>query len=346
MTSLRTLEVPRVLRIGSGVLGELPALVAGHFDLGRVAVVTGPGPSRVHGERVAESLGARVRPTAEGSLREAAALAAEAIAEQWTLLVAVGGGRVIDTAKLTAARTGLELVSVPTTAAHDGLSSPVATLTDPDGRRRSHAARMPAGVVLDTDVLSRAPARTLRAGVGDLLSNLTAVMDWRAADARGHDAFDEFAAMIAESAARPALELCDPVAGEALDLLARGLVMSGLAMATAGTSRPCSGAEHLVSHSLDAVLQDGAALHGEQVALGVLLAATAHGEMERELRKALSTTGLPTTPRDLGVDRGTMLRAVVEAPATRPERWTVLSEVVTDAASAAHLCDEAFGVGW
>lgn len=350
-TAVRNLHVPRVLRIGRGALPELPRLVSQGFDLEKVCVVTGQGPSHPYGAAVAGSLQVAgvpvvVRPVTEGSLTEAATLAAEAIGGGWSLLVAVGGGRVIDTAKLTAARTGLELVSVPTTAAHDGLSSPVATLIGHDGLRRSHAARMPAGVVLDTTILRQAPARTLRAGVGDLISNLTALLDWREADRLGLDVYDEFAAMIAESAARPALDLLDPTDDAALEQLSRGLVMSGLAMAAAGTSRPCSGAEHLVSHSLDALLGRGAALHGEQVALGCLLAATAHGVLDREVRKAFLACQVPTSPAELGISRRTMVAAVTQAAATRPERWTVLSSAVTGEASADALCREAFGVAW
>ena len=265
----------------------------------------------------------------EGRLDQAADLAALVIAEEVTLLVAVGGGRVIDTVKLAAARTGTDFVSVPTAISHDGISSPVASLVPKSGARCSYAATMPDGIIVDIGVIASAPARTLRAGVGDLVSNLTALMDWRRADELGHARFDAFSAMIAEHAARPVLDLDNLDLPESLELIAKGLLMSGLAMAAAGTSRPCSGAEHLISHSLDERKGERAAMHGEQVALGCLVAAAAH---ESPLRAALMTffirLGLPTQPSDLGITDHDLADAVRAAPATRPERYTILSDTL------------------
>jgi glycerol-1-phosphate dehydrogenase [NAD(P)+] len=134
--------------------------------------------------------------------------------------------------------------------------------------------------------------------------------------------------MIAENAARSLLDVerLDDV--DAHETLAKALLLSGLAMNAAGTSRPCSGAEHLISHSLDEMLGDGGAgLHGEQVALGTLVAATAHeSPLAGELRALYERVGLPTGPADLGLDEATLLDALAAAPSTRPDRYTVLSE--------------------
>jgi glycerol-1-phosphate dehydrogenase [NAD(P)+] len=63
---------------------------------------------------------------------------------------------------------GADFVTVPTTLAHDGISSPVASL-DTNGRKVFHAAATPTGIVVDTRIIWSAPPRTLRAGVGDLV---------------------------------------------------------------------------------------------------------------------------------------------------------------------------------
>jgi glycerol-1-phosphate dehydrogenase [NAD(P)+] len=248
-------------------LASLGSLLVDHgFDTGTVLIGSGRGPSQAFAAVVRDSCAAAGMKVVEqtdlaGQLTQAAELASVIISSQVTVAVAVGGGRVIDTVKLATARTNTDFVSVPTTMAHDGISSPVASL-DTDGRRVSHAAAMPAGIVVDTSVIGQAPPRTLRAGVGDLASNLTAILDWQLADAAGEDRYDAFCGLIAESAARPALDISDLRSASDHEVLAKGLLLSGLAMAAAGTSRPCSGAEHLISHSLDVVLADRAALHG------------------------------------------------------------------------------------
>lgn len=347
----RQLVVPSLLQVGSGCLGEVATLLADHrFELQRPVIVgCGSGPSRNFADRVVASLrGAGIRVIElcglEGRLDQAAAAAASIIEEDVGTAVAVGGGRVLDPLKLAAARTGIDFVSVPTTLSNDGISSPVASLTDRRGLRTTHPARMPFGVVVDLDAVGSAPLPTLRAGVGDLVSNLTACLDWRLADRLGHDRFDPYSAMIAESAARPALDLEDVESPKAHEVLAHGLILSGLAMEAAGTSRPCSGAEHLVSHAFDAGLEARAGLHGLQVGLGTLVAAAAHApDLHEELRLLFGRLGLPTCPEDLGVDRESAIDIVFGAPALRPERWTVLSRYADSRADVAELLDRAFG---
>jgi glycerol-1-phosphate dehydrogenase [NAD(P)+] len=331
----RTVELPRLLHVGAGCLHEVGSLLGDHdFDLGCVLLGSGPGPSRIFAEGVATSLrdrGVRVLHLSylSGRLDQAAATAGTIIEEGVTTAVAVGGGRVIDTLKLAAARTGVDFVSVPTTVSNDGISSPIASLVGRDGRRCSHAARMPCGIVVDVTAIGSAPASTIRAGAGDLVSNLTACLDWRLADREGHEQYDAFAAMIAESAARPILDLEELSSAASHAVVAEGLLLSGLAMAAAGTSRPCSGAEHLVSHALDAQLGPRAALHGEQVALGCLVAAAAHEWSQAPvLLRTFRRLGLPTCPEDLGISREQLVAAVSAAPGVRLDRRTILARFV------------------
>jgi glycerol-1-phosphate dehydrogenase [NAD(P)+] len=328
----RTVEIPRLLHVAEGCLGDVAPLLADHdFDLSCVLIGSGPGPSRVFADGVASSLrseGVRVLHVSHltGRLKQAAAIAGTIIEDGVTTALAVGGGRVIDTVKLAAARTGVDFVSVPTAVSNDGISSPVASLVGADGARSSHAARMPCGIVVDISAIGSAPPRTIRAGVGDLVGNLTACLDWQLAERDGYERYDAFTAMIAESAARPMLDLEELDSSMSHAVVAQGLLLSGLAMAAAGTSRPCSGAEHLISHALDVQLGARAALHGEQVALGCLIAAAAHEWSQAPvLLRTFRRLGLPTTPEDLGISRAQLVEAVLAAPRMRPGRWTVLS---------------------
>lgn len=347
--ALRTVCIPRLLYVGEDSLSAVAELVISHgFPTARTLVCSGDGPSLAFAATVVESLrraGLDVEQQTglTGRLPQVAEVAGRIIATGVTLVVAVGGGKVIDTVKVAAARTGTDFVTVPTTLAHDGISSPVASL-DTNGKKVSHAAAMPTGIVVDTRIIGSAPPRTLRAGVGDLVSNLTAILDWQLAAANGHDRFDAFSAMIAEAAARPALDLTDLHTPQSQGVLAKGLILSGLAMAAAGTSRPCSGAEHLISHSLDATLGRRAALHGEQVALGCLISARAHGSsLQAQLSELFGKLGLPVRPEDAGLTEDDLCAAVVAAPATRPDRYTVLDGLDLSEPVVRDLLREVFG---
>jgi glycerol-1-phosphate dehydrogenase [NAD(P)+] len=345
----RRIDLPRLLHVGSDCLADVPALLADHgFDVGEVHVGSGGGQSSAVARTLVEPLrdaGSEVVHHADvgGRYEDALALAAQISDSGATTLLAVGGGRVIDTVKVAAARTGAELVSVPTAISHDGISSPVASLFAQDGRRHSYAATMPAGIVVDVAVIGAAPPRTLRAGLGDLVSNLTAILDWQLAQRAGRDRYDAYSAMIAESAARSVLDLPDLDSPESHSRLAKGLLMSGLAMAAAGTSRPCSGAEHLVSHALDQLLGEGVAMHGEQVALGSLIAAAAHdSELLGTFGALYARLGLPMRPSDVSIAHDDVARAVQLAPATRPDRYTVLSQLDLSDAAVSKLLERAF----
>jgi glycerol-1-phosphate dehydrogenase [NAD(P)+] len=349
MTARRHLDLPRLLEVGDDCFGNVAALLQDHsFDLGRVYVGSGGGESTGVASGIVERLeegGAGVTrgPDLDGRFEEALALAAETIRAEVTTLIAVGGGRVIDTVKLAAARTGTELISIPTAISHDGISSPVASLFADDGQRHSYAATMPDGIIVDISVIGAAPPRTLRAGLGDLVSNVTAILDWQLAEHAGRERYDAYSAMIAENAARSVLDLVDLESAQSHERLAKGLLMSGLAMAAAGTSRPCSGAEHLISHALDGLLGEEAAMHGEQVALGTLVSAAAHASpLHSTLADLYSQLGLPMHPSDLSITRADMVRAVQAAPGTRPDRYTILTEQDLSGPAVEKLLDDAF----
>jgi glycerol-1-phosphate dehydrogenase [NAD(P)+] len=350
MRGLRGIAVPRLLYVAPAALRDLPRCLEPHFDLERVAVVTGTATSRALSRGLVEDLerrGSRVQVHAGvGARITDSALLLERLDESpVTLVVAFGGGRPIDVAKLAATRAGVDLVAVPTVLSHDGMCSPVASLIGADGARRSLGAAMPAGIVIDTDVVGAAPLRYLRAGVADLVSNVTAVEDWRRAEVARGEVVDEFAASIAVLSARSALEIGWPPDHDDLEVISRGLVMSGLAMEVAGSSRPCSGAEHLVSHALDALRGPSAALHGEQVALGVVVVSGLHDDGVADRTRALfARIGLPTTLQGWELDAATLVEAIQLAPSTRPDRYTILDETDLDVASVEKLVADLFPV--
>ena len=110
--------------------------------------------------------------------------------------------------------------------------------------------------------------------------------------------------------------------------LAEALVLSGLAMSTAGSSRPCSGGDHEILHAIDH-LYPGTAHHGELAGVGSLFTSWLRGDdkMARDIDACLTRHGLPRTPADLGLDAEQYARAVFHAPSTRPDRYTILEHL-------------------
>jgi glycerol-1-phosphate dehydrogenase [NAD(P)+] len=245
------------------------------------------------------------------------------------VLIGVGGGRAIDVAKFVGARRILPVVSVPTSLSNDGISSPVAVIRFRK-ETRSVGVNTPTAVLVDLEAITTAPVRNLKAGVGDLLSNISATNDWLKAYRKTHEHYDTVAALLAR---KPAFEMLD--AGEVnftdtsfLRVLAEGLVLSGIAMGIAGTSRPCSGAEHLLSHAYNELYPDSQSLHGEQVAMfGVFTSLLQEEPSWSAQAEFLKANELIAAPAELGLDFGKFKKVLALAPGTRPGRYTVLDEV-------------------
>lgn len=247
--------------------------------------------------------------------------------------VAVGGGTVIDVAKYSSFKASLPFVSVPTVASHDGISSSRASIKGTDASH-TYQARPPTLVIGDIETLVNAPSRFTISGACDLISNKTAVLDWQLSNRITGEHVSEYASALSNMTAnamingRTAIAL-DPI--ERTYTVFKGLISSSMAMCIAGSSRPASGAEHLISHRLDKLSQKPA-MHGEQVGLMAVLTMYLHGGNWRELQETLEIIGAPSKGEDIKVDEDTMVEAVISAQAIRPDRYTVLSAGVTEIA--------------
>lgn len=329
----RSVRIPRLLRIVQGV----PAAVASLAELAErpcryLAVHSGSASVTGYGTRVVDEarragLDVQELVAAANNERSVEEVVAGIASLRPDVVVGVGGGRLLDVAKMAAAKSTVDFLSVPTQASSDSICSPVAVIYTAEGRPRSLGARIPAGVVVDMDELRSAPVETWRSGLGDLVSNLSAVRDWRMAHQTREEPIDDFACLTAEAAAGSVIQPgADVTERDFQERLIRGLILSGIAMEMSGSSRPASGSEHLISHALDRIL-DRPRHHGLQVALGTVAAFLLRGEPCHELVRFFRTTGLPVLPQDLGISTDDFMMAVYQGRSTRPGRWTVLDAV-------------------
>jgi len=334
----RVVGTPLTIDIGSGTVAGLAPLLADRriSSGGHVAVVVGPGL----GEEIAETLHGRLDNaslwnTTAGGVEEATALARRLREGFYDALVGIGGGRTIDLAKFAATLSGLPMVAVATSLAHDGLASPVASLED-QGRKGSYGVQMPIAVMVDLDYVRRSDPALRRGGIGDVVSNLSAIADWRLAEQVRGETVDGVAVTFARTAATSIVHREDGIDDDAFLLaLAEALVLSGLAMATAGSSRPCSGGDHEILHAIDHLFPNTAG-HGELAGAASLFTAYLRGEngLCAGIDTCLRRHGLPRVPADLGLTVEQFADAVVHAPETRPDRYTILEHLSLDVVGA------------
>ncbi|MEU6818065.1 iron-containing alcohol dehydrogenase family protein [Streptomyces sp. NPDC046860] len=331
----RLIPSPVVVDIRPGALADLAAVLADEriSPSGRLAVAVSGGSGARLKERVAPQLpGATWYEVGGGTLDDAVRLADDIRGGHFDALVGLGGGKIIDCAKYAAARVGLPLVAVPTNLAHDGLCSPVATL-DNDAGRGSYGVPNPIAVLIDLDVIRAAPARFVRAGIGDAVSNVSAIADWELANRVNGEKIDGLAAAMARQAGEAVLRHPGGIAdNDFLQVLAEALVLSGIAMSVSGDSRPSSGACHEINHAFDLLFPQRAASHGEQCGLGAAFAMYLRGAHEESAHMAdvLRRHGLPVRPEDIGFTADEFVRVVEFAPETRPGRYTILEHLALE----------------
>jgi len=340
----RMIASPLMVDVRRGAIAGLHRLLAegGISTQGRVAVCVGPGQGEEIAGVLAPTLGeADVRPVTSGSVDAARDLAAELRKSSYDAVVGIGGGRTLDVAKYTADLLGLPMVSVATNLSHDGIASPVASL-EHEGRKGSYGVHVPLAVFVDLDYVEKAPPQMIRSGIGDVVSNLSALSDWRlAADERGEQ-IDGLAAAMARAAADAVLYRPDSIESEDfLTTLAEALILSGLAMAVAGSSRPCSGGDHEILHAVNQLYPD-VSNHGELAGIGALFCAFLRGDREQQacIDACLRRHRLPRVPGDIGLTNEQFAAAVAFAPQTRPDRFTILEQLALSEADVRKNVDE------
>jgi glycerol-1-phosphate dehydrogenase [NAD(P)+] len=309
----------RELRIGTGLLEELPEVLERLGVQGRVLVAGDATSIRDAGGRdvkaaALEVVGARfeVAPASLGADLHAdeatIASATEALAGA-AGVVCVGSGTAADVCKAATAEADPRpaLVLLQTADSVNGYADDVSVLLK-SGVKRTTPTRWADALLLDLDVLAGAPPAMTAAGFGDSIATWTAAPDWRLAGLVGMDAgWHPVPFALAGPPARALIDVADGLqshAPETLEVVARSLTASGLAIGLTGTTACLSGGEHLVSHLLD--MEAGArhgptALHGAQVGLATVLMAIVWDDL----------LGRETLP--VGVPDEAAVRAAVDA---------------------------------
>ncbi|MEV0728513.1 iron-containing alcohol dehydrogenase family protein [Polymorphospora sp. NPDC051019] len=327
----RTVSTPLAIEVRRGAVAELGALLADRRISagGDVALVVGPG----QGERIADLClpglhRADLFTVAGGTLDAANQLGDRLRERSYDAVVGIGGGKTIDTAKYAASRLAIPMVSVATSLANDGIASPVASLDHGTGKG-SYGTHVPIAIVVDLDFVENGPDRQTQAGIGDAVSNINAVADWELAHRVRAEPIDGLAVTLARTGAEALVNHPGKITDDGfLTTLAEALILGGISMAVCGSSRPASGGCHEISHAIDH-LHPGTGSHGEQVGLGALFCTFLRDEPERfgQLALCLRRHGLPVHPADLGLTDEQFVDVVAHAPATRPDRYTILEHL-------------------
>lgn len=214
------------------------------------------------------------------------------------VVYAVGGGLAVDGAKYVAAQQGLPLVCVPTALSVD------AFLTWASGYREAGCVRYaetkpPDELIVDFEVLRRAPQSIRAAGVCDVLSIATGLYDWEYAESKQANpefaSYDPHAAAVAKSILEAQLASAESAGRgepEGLRRLLECLALEVQLCNLIGHSRPEEGSEHYFAYAAEEALGKGLP-HGDLVGPGIVVAAHLQGQETEPLVEALGACNVP-----------------------------------------------------
>ncbi len=324
------IQVPGLLRIKPRALNKLGKYIK-QEGFTRIALFWGAGIKKLFWERIDisfESAGIRVlyEKDVDTNDIDIAFQTGKELPQEVDVAVAIGGGTVIDFCKYVAFSKQIPLYTVPTLISNDAFASPTSSLTV-DSTRRSVKTTVPYAVIVDTEAVKDAPPRYLYSGMGDLFCKTTAVFDWKLMYKKTGAPVNDFAATIATNAVDTFTYFDDKRTENLgyIGIIASSLLMTGMAMIIADSSRPASGSEHLISHAYDHVAKKPS-LHGLQVGVASYAVSFLQDSTHERVKRDITESGFFDFVKTCPLDRADFLKAVMMAPDMKENFYTILSE--------------------
>ena len=199
----------------------------------------------------------------------------EKIGDRDISVLSVGTGSVNDPCRLATANMGKKLCIFATAPSMDGFASDSSPIVD-KGFKFSYPAKSPEVIIGDTKVLASAPSALKSAGFGDMIAKYVAIIDWRVSELLTGEICCDRVCSLTREAVDELMTMADKVTANdehTAGKIFEALLKTGIGMSFTGTSRPASGAEHVISHLLECVeLRDGIIpnYHGDDVGVATL----------------------------------------------------------------------------
>ena len=198
-----------------------------------------------------------------------------ALAEKVESVLSIGSGSLNDICRLAAHKAGKPFAIFATAPSMDGFAANSAPITF-NNFKKSITCDAPKVIIGDTDILANAPAILRSAGLADIFAKYVALVDWKIANIAEKEHFcPNIAAMVRDVLEKTAnsAKIAEG-SPEAVGALMEALVLSGLTMTLEGSTRPVSGAEHIIAHFWEIKKMEQGEIsdfHGRKVGVATLL---------------------------------------------------------------------------
>ena len=166
------------------------------------------------------------------------------------LIIGIGSGVIQDLCKYVSFENKLPYIIVATAPSMDGYASNGAAMIT-GGMKVTYPAGLPKAIIADTEVLANAPIEMIQAGYGDIIGKFSALNDWKLSHCVNGEYFCDYIYNLTYEQIKRTLDLSEGILKrneQSIKTLMEALVIIGIMMSFAGSSRPASGSEHHLSH--------------------------------------------------------------------------------------------------
>ena len=166
------------------------------------------------------------------------------------LIVGIGSGVIQDLCKYVSHFSDLPYIIVATAPSMDGYASTGAAMIL-KGMKETVSAGLPLAILADTEVLKDAPMEMIKAGYGDIIGKYSALNDWELSYVVNGEYFCQYIYDTTYEMIEKTLKTAKGLLNrdeESVKILTEALIVVGIMMSFATTSRPASGSEHHLSH--------------------------------------------------------------------------------------------------
>ncbi|MHA1221676.1 MAG: iron-containing alcohol dehydrogenase [Candidatus Heimdallarchaeaceae archaeon] len=332
MSPYKNYDFPKMIKINNNSYSDIIDILRIFSPKLKIGVVVDHTTWKIAGKEIVTILekygyNAKIYYATEASIKESHNLINFCYNESINLLIAVGGGSIIDVSKYSSFQIKIPFISIPTVASHDGIASATASLKGNDFKE-SFKCKPPCAVLVNLRIIKNSPIQFSIAGCSDVLSNYSAILDWEYANKiKGEEIILEakYIALKSYNLIKNNIDIIRKWDFESIRTLIEALLLSSKAMCIAGSSRPASGAEHLISHAIDRIAKKPI-LHGYQVGLTTIINLYLHNANWQEHKLLLNVLGAPTTLAETTITCDEMIKALLNAHKIRKNRYTILGD--------------------
>jgi glycerol-1-phosphate dehydrogenase [NAD(P)+] len=330
----QVVNLPLIFQLGSDIIKDIDKIFESKgIDFKNILIVTGS----TYSKKISNTINLKnvigYEIIIENTFEEVDRVSKISNNNNIDLIIGVGGGKVLDVVKRVSYLNNIDHISVPTIISNDGLISPISVLKNKYGLTESIGSTMPIGVVIDINIIINSPIEYIQSAAGDILSNMSATNDWLYAQRTKFEKIDDISFQLSRMSAHSSIyfNYVDLNSKNFIKMIVQGQLNSGIAMELSGTSRPCSGSEHLLSHAIDFLNLSNNRLHGFQVGVLSLFSLYLQDELEDAVLTYANKIQLPFSIESIcKTDKGTLLLLFSTSRKMRPGRTTIIDKFTDD----------------